>query len=378
MRVISFLMLAAIAGGSITLAGCGPTTQGPQLGQAEIGKEAEFQRRLYVENRVKQVRRVANISYRLRHHAVALCKERTRHEFGVVALNSRDAKGRYATAMTETLKLGANPRIISVAVGSPAEAAGLQVGDEIISVDGKTLPYGTRASKALPEMLKKSGATPVKFAIDRAGTKMDITVTPTLICRYPVHIVDKDQINAFADGEQIVITTGMLRFAHNDTELGLVIAHELAHNVMGHIDKRKGNAAGGAAVGLVFDVLAALAGVNTGGAFSRLGAQAGAGSFSKSFEAEADYVGLYLMARAGMDYRAAPDFWRRMSTINPKSISHASTHPVTPARFLLLKKTIAEIKEKQAKNLALEPNRKTPFSPSDAGGANGFRPAVAD
>jgi len=378
MKTISILLLAALTGGSLTLAGCGPATRGPQVGQGEIGKEAEFQRRLYVENRVKQLRRVANLSYRLRRHAVALCKDRTRHEFGILALNSRDARGRYASAIRDTLKLGDNARVVAVTEGSPAETAGLQVGDELISVGGKSIDYGARASKAIPAMLKTSGAAPVKFAIDRAGSKMEITVTPVVACRYPVRIVDKDQINAFADGDKIGITTGMIRFAHNDTELGLVVAHELAHNIMGHIDKRKGNAVGGAAIGVVFDVLAALAGVNTGGAFSRLGAQAGAGSFSKSFEAEADYVGLYLMARADMNYRAAPAFWRRMSTINPKSISHASTHPVTPARFLLLKKTIAEIEEKQAKKIALEPNRVAPVSPSNEGEASGFRPAVAD
>ena len=57
----------------------------------------------------------------------------------------------------------------------------------------------------------------------------------------------------------------------------------------------------GAGVGLVFDILAAVAGVNTGGDFMRIGAEAGAGAFSQDFEAEADYVGVYLMARGGYD-----------------------------------------------------------------------------
>jgi hypothetical protein len=356
-----------------TVASCGPATRGPQVGQAEVKKEAEFQRRLYVENRIKQIRRVANLSYRLRLHAVALCKTRTRHEVGILAVNSRDAEGKYATVLRETLKLGDHPRIVSVAAGSPADTAGLKPGDEIVSVDGKPLEYGKKASKVLPALFNKPGGALVKLAIDREGTKMEIEVKPALICRYPVRIVDKEQINAFADGDNIGITTGMIRFASSNTELSLVIAHELAHNIMGHIDKKKGNVAGGAAVGLVFDVLAALAGVNTGGAFARLGARAGAGSFSQSFEAEADYVGLYLMARADMDFRAAPGFWRRMSTINPKSISHASTHPVTPARFLLLKKTIAEIEAKQTKGEELKPNRAAPLPPPASGDGGGFK-----
>ena len=38
----------------------------------------------------------------------------------------------------------------------------------------------------------------------------------------------------------------------------------------------------------------------------RIGMQAGAGAYSQEFEAEADYVGLYLMGRAGMAVDEVP------------------------------------------------------------------------
>ena len=233
-----------IVASALALASCGPATRGLQIGKTEVGKEAEFQRKLYVESRIKQVRRVANLSYRLRRHAVALCKERTRHEVGIIAINSRDAQGKYAAALRETLKLGDNPRIVSVATGSPAETAGIKAGDEIVTIDGKGLDYGTKASKALPTLFNKPGGVTLKIAVLRAGEKKEFDLTPVIACRYPVRIVDKEQINAFADGTNIGITTGMIRFAKSDTELSLVIAHELAHNVMGHIDKRRGQRRG--------------------------------------------------------------------------------------------------------------------------------------
>ena len=86
----------------------------------------------------------------------------------------------------------------------------------------------------------------------------------------------------------------------------------IAHNAMGHIDAKMANAMAGAGVGLIFDILAAVAGVNTGGDFMRVGMNAGAGAYSQSFEAEADYVGLYLMARARMAVDEVPDFWRML------------------------------------------------------------------
>ncbi len=142
-------------------------------------------------------------------------------------------------------------------------------------------------------------------------------MVPEAACDYPVLLDKRDVVNAFADGNQIYITQGMLRFVDNPGELATVVAHELAHNMMGHRAAKETNMVAGAGVGLIFDILAAAAGVNTGGDFMRIGAEAGAGAFSQDFEAEADYVGVYLMARGGYDIDLAPNFWRRMAVIDP-------------------------------------------------------------
>ena len=64
---------------------------------------------------------------------------------------------------------------------------------------------------------------------------------------------------------RIYITRGMLRFVDNPGEIATVVAHELAHNLMGHRAAKETNMVAGAGVGLVFDILAAVAGVDTGG-----------------------------------------------------------------------------------------------------------------
>jgi len=73
------------------------------------------------------------------------------------------------------------------------------------------------------------------------------------------------------------------------------------------------------------------------------------------FEREADYVGAYYAARAGYDLAGAEEFWRAFSLENPDSIRAATTHPVTPVRFVQIQKAVAEIADKQRRNAPLIP-----------------------
>jgi len=119
------------------------------------------------------------------------------------------------------------------------------------------------------------------------------------------------------------------------------------------MSKRKGNVL----LGSIFDILIlGTTGVSTGGAFGKIGGAA----YSKSFEFEADYAGLYIAARAGHDVTGAANFWRRMAAEHPKSMekAFAASHPSTPERFVAMEKTIQEIKEKQKLGEPLIPESK--------------------
>jgi len=145
----------------------------------------------------------------------------------------------------------------------------------------------------------------------------------------------------------------MMRFAMTDKDLQLVFGHELAHNVMDHIGKKTQNAW----LGVLMDVLVSAATrVNTQGTFRN----AAANAHSPAFEAEADYVGVYLLERAGVDTNGAADFWRRMAAEHPGSINtnHAASHPPSPERFLMIEKTTSEIAEKRVKGEPIKPNLK--------------------
>lgn len=176
-------------------------------------------------------------------------------------------------------------------------------------------------------------------------------------CVYQVKLDPKEiGLNAHADGKNVVINPGMVDFATNDTHLAFVIAHEFAHNIMGHIDAQQKNVAIGGILGTLGDALAQSQGINTQGTFGKIGANQAILRYSPSFETEADYVGLYILARAGYPIEQAPDFWRIMSMTTPDAIYVTSTHPNNPSRTIAMEKTIAEIRAKQQANQPLLPN----------------------
>lgn len=178
-------------------------------------------------------------------------------------------------------------------------------------------------------------------------------------CQYDLVISDQEGINAFADGEKVYFTGGMLQVASNENHLAFVLSHELAHNMMDHPSRVGRNTMGGSLLGTVLDVGAAAAGVSTGGAFGQLGGQTALLRYSPSFELEADYIGLYIMERSGYRIKEAPDFWRAMAHQHPQNIYNSSTHPTSPERFVVMNKTINEIQSKQQLGFVILPEFKT-------------------
>ena len=203
--------------------------------------------------------------------------------------------------------------------------------------------------------MKESGYTysffkpppPVPVRVLRQGQEIDFTVPFVRGCGFEVALVFSDSVNAFADGNHIIMTNGMLRFVQSDTELAIVIGHELAHNTLGHIEKTKMNVAPGKILdewiwgGLPISV------------FGNLTGQA----FAQESELEADYVGLYFTARGGYDITQAAQILRRTAIENPGAVEghYLSSHPSTPERFIAIEGAIKEIVEKKRLNQPLIP-----------------------
>lgn len=200
--------------------------------------------------------------------------------------------------------------------------------------------------------------------IDKAGAKMCQEIglpQQGKRCYYYFKLATtKDELNSHADGKSVVIYNGMMKFLEDDDEVAIIMAHELAHNMMEHVEAAKKNVIAGALVGAMIDGAIGYNGVNTGGIWQDTGAKAGILSYSVEFEEEADYVGMYIAARAGYDIRKAPGVWRRMTLENPESLFREVTHPANPKRAALLQKTAYEIEYKRKHGIPLVPD----FKPS--------------
>lgn len=166
----------------------------------------------------------------------------------------------------------------------------------------------------------------------------------------------KNALNAYADGQSIYITRNMVRFTRDDNELALIIAHEMAHNMMRHSSAQRQNSYVGLILGAMMEGVMAKNGYGAGGDdYASAGMQSGAAAYSPDFEQEADYIGLYLVARAGYDYRNVADLWRRMSLENPEAIYVRTTHPSNPERYVVMRKDINEIDSKMKLGMPLQP-----------------------
>ena len=175
-------------------------------------------------------------------------------------------------------------------------------------------------------------------------------------CVYEFELSKEKSVNAYADGKKIVISPAMMNFADKDEELAIVLGHEYAHNVMGHINAKQQNMLLGNLFGIALDAAASSQGLSTGSAFGKMGASAGAMHYSQEFEKEADYIGLYVTYLSGFDIKQAPEFWRKMSLRNEAAITNGVTHPTNPERYIALDKTIREIKNKKKNGKILLPN----------------------
>lgn len=340
-----FLTLFAV----LLVAGCAaPTTQRVAVTDRQAADEARKQMEIFAEDYVGELKRARKVHWELATKAVALCPRKAANlgvEFGT------KPKGELGVAMERLYGVADEPSVLFLLDGGPAQLAGLRPRDRLISVAGIT----AKDTKAIADKLHGAPSdASVPVVVRRGSQTLSYAVNAVSACDYPIGIDLQQVVNAYADGDRIMVTRGMMNFARTDEELALVIAHEMAHNTMRHIDAKRQNAAGG----LVADIALAIL---TRGAYRQSAISNAAGqAYSQEFEAEADYVGLYMLARTGYMIDDAPKFWRRMAAANPAAItgSHSATHPSTSYRMVALDAAVKEIQGKRAGGVALLPEKK--------------------
>jgi Zn-dependent protease with chaperone function len=343
-----------------------PVSQLPDLPKNEVAAEQRKEQIDQIRDYYAALARVDDVAFRIRVANREFCKK-IEPRIGLYAATVRSLPRKYRSYSHEALQLSwTKPTAITVAGGSPAALAGIKTGDQILTLDNEVVP-ASKTAKWMEKWLRRHGTAPVKIMVRRDGIDTPHTVTPVMGCAIPIDYVSDPTPNAFTDSKKIVIYSGILRVAPSDADLAVIVGHELAHVNMGHYDKKVQNALIGKLGGALIDGGFMLGGIYTGTVFTRHFEKFGAKAFSVQFEREADYVGAYYAARAGYDISGAAAVWRRFSLESPNSIRLATTHPISPARFVQMQKVIAEIAEKKRLGLPLVPNIKTaPATPQPA------------
>jgi hypothetical protein len=164
---------------------------------------------------------------------------------------------------------------------------------------------------------------------------------------FTIKVVDSDVINAMAlPGGFFYVNSGLILAADNEAELAGVMAHEIAHVAARHTTRQLTRAqfANYMSLPLIF----------IGGGIG-LAAREAAGiglpitflKFSRGFEAEADYLGIQYMYKAGYDPNEFVNFFEKIQAQEkkkPGSMAKVFTdHPQTPDRISKSQEEIATI-----------------------------------
>lgn len=177
--------------------------------------------------------------------------------------------------------------------------------------------------------------------INRLGNRL-LEVSDDADQKYNFYLIDNQAINAFAvPGGHVALHTAILTKSESESELASVIGHEISHVTQRHINRKLENSQYDSWLALG----ALLAAAAAGGADA---AQAAFGvanasiidrqlTYSRSYEAEADSLGIRLMSRAGFDPSAMPVFFKRLLDESRINESHAPeflrSHPLTINRI---------------------------------------------
>jgi len=154
---------------------------------------------------------------------------------------------------------------------------------------------------------------------------------------FTIKVIDSDVVNAMAlPGGFFYVNSGLILASDEEAEMAGVMAHEIAHVAACHYGREMTR--------LQLLQLASIPAIFMGGAIG-YGVYEGMGlgipltffKFSREFEAQADYLGIQYMYRAGYDPSAFVSFFEKIQAMEkkkPGTLSKAfATHPQTPDRI---------------------------------------------
>ena len=235
---------------------------------------------------------IAEIGYRLATANVALC-DVVQPGTGLV-LHTIDAYDPLMRpSVRQFFKLVGNVGVEGVVPGSPADRAGIKPDDVVTAIGGMAIdvePEDRATVSTLARLTDRIARLPadrvITVDIARNGVARSVSIHPVPICRARFELSVSSNIDASSDGLTVQITSALLAKVNRD-EAAVVIAHELAHNILHHQPRLQ-------AIGV------------KGGLMAGLGRNV---RYYRQTETQADILSVYLLANAGYDPMAPVTFW---------------------------------------------------------------------
>ena len=206
-----------------------------------------------------------------------------------------------------------------------------------------------RMGKAYAMQLQKS----VKFIDDPVVVEYVNRIAQNLVKNsdakvpFTIKVIDSDEVNAMAlPGGFMYVNSGLILTADDEAEMAGVIAHEISHVAAHHAvrEQTRMNYAQLGTIPLIF-----IGGWTGYGIYeaAQIGIPLTFLQFSRGFEAQADFLGVQYMYRAGYDPQAFVTIFEKLENLEktkPHLIAKAfSSHPQTPDRIEATQKEIATL-----------------------------------
>ena len=206
-----------------------------------------------------------------------------------------------------------------------------------------------KMGKMYSEEVEKSSKFITDPVVDEYVNRIGQNIVKNSDCKVPftIKVIDSDEINAFAlPGGFFYVNSGLILAADEEAELAGVMAHETAHVCAHHAvrEMTRMNYAQLGTIPLIF-----IGGWTGYGIYeaASIGVPITFLKFSRDFEAQADFLGVQYMYRAGYDPQAFISFFEKIQALEkrkPGLVAKAfEDHPQTPDRILHTQEEIARI-----------------------------------
>ncbi len=179
--------------------------------------------------------------------------------------------------------------------------------------------------------------------LNEIGSKL-VESSPEPSLDFEFFAVNDYSVNAFAlPGGFVGVNAGLLLVTQSESELASVLSHEISHVTQHHLARMIAGQQGDGLASMAAIAVAILAARTSPQVSEATIASVQAGNiqkqlnFTRSYEEEADRIGLQLLQKSGFNTHAMPEFLERLQKatrlLDSNAPNYMRTHPITSDRI---------------------------------------------